>query len=52
MNVLNCNLEPIETSGFGRCYFCGKVAAEIFVDNTIQDCKEGQDVGDEVLHCG
>ena len=48
MDVLNCDLETIETSGFGYRYFSSKVFAEILVNNSIGGGKECENVRDEV----
>ena len=48
MDVLNCNLEAIETSGFGYCDFSGKVVAEVLVKNSIGGGKGCEDVRDKV----
>ena len=49
LDVLNCDLEAMETSGFGYCYLSSKVFAEVFVDNSIGSGKECKNVRDEVL---
>jgi hypothetical protein len=48
VDVLNCNLEAIETSCFGDRDFSGEVAAQIFIDDSIRGSKECKDVRDEV----
>jgi hypothetical protein len=48
MDVLNCDLEAIETSDFGYCYFSSKVFAEVLVNNSIGGGKECKDVRDKV----
>ena len=48
MDVLDCNLEAIEASCFRDRDFGGKVAAQIFIDNSIRGSKECEDVRDEV----
>ena len=48
---LNGNLEAVEALSFGQHDFCGKVAAEIFVDDAVRCHKKCQDVGYEVLLC-
>jgi len=48
VDVLDSNLEAVETLGFGSCDFRCKVAAEIFVDDAVGCCKESKDMGDEV----
>ncbi len=47
--VFDGNLEAVETSGFWRCDFGCEVAVEIFVDDAIRSCKEGEDMHDKVL---
>jgi hypothetical protein len=39
VDVLNGNLKAVEASGFGQYDLCGKVAAEIFVDDAVR-CRE------------
>lgn len=48
VDVLNCNLEAIETSCFGDRDFSGEVAAQIFIDDSIRGSKECKDMRDEV----
>jgi hypothetical protein len=48
VDVLNCNLEAIETSCFGGRDFSGEVAAQIFIDDSIRGGIESEDVRDEV----
>ena len=48
MDILDGNLETIETSGFGHGDFSGEVLAEILVDDAIGSSKEGKDMGYEV----
>ena len=48
VDVLDCNLEAIETSCFGDRDFSGEVAAQIFIDDSIRGSKECKDVRDEV----
>ena len=39
MDVLDGDLKAVEASGFGQHDLCGKVAAEIFVDDAVR-CRE------------
>ncbi len=48
MDILNGNLKAVEASGFRRCDFRRKIAAEVLVDNAVRCSKEGKNVGDEV----
>jgi hypothetical protein len=48
VDILNSNLEAVETLGFRRCDFRCKIAAEILVDNAIRCGEEGKNIGDEV----
>ena len=48
VDVLDCNLEAVETPCFGHSYLGGKVSAKIFVDNAIGSSEEGEDMGYEV----
>ena len=48
MDILDGNLKAVEASGFRRCDFCCKIAAEVLVDDAVQCSKEGKNVGDEV----
>ena len=48
MNILDGNLESVEETGLGALDLGGKVAGEVFIDNTIGGGEEGKDVGDEV----
>ena len=49
MDVLHGNLKAVEASGFRQHDLCGKVAAEIFIDNAIRCRGKSKDVGYEVL---
>ncbi len=51
MYLLDCNLKAVEASSFRQRDFGGKVSTKVLVDNAVKSCKEGQDVGDEVLLC-
>ena len=42
MDVLDGNLEAIKASGFRQHDFCGKVAAEIFVNNAVRCRKKAR----------
>ena len=35
MNILDGDLEAVEASGFRRCDFRRKIAAEVLVDNAL-----------------
>ena len=48
VDVLNCNLETIETLGFGYRYLSSKVFAEILVNNSIGGGKECENMRNEV----
>ena len=51
MDVLDGDLKAVEASGFRQRDLCGKVAAEIVIDDAIRCRKKSQDVGYEVLLC-
>ncbi len=51
VDIFDGNLEAIEASSFCQCDLRGEVVAEVFVDDTIGCCKEGEDVTDKVLFC-
>ncbi len=40
LDVFDGNLEAVETLSFRRCDFCGKVGAEVLIDNAIRCCKK------------
>ena len=44
MDVLDGNLEAVETPGFWRRDLCCEVAAEVFIDDAIGGSKEGENV--------
>ena len=48
MDILDGDLEAAEASGFRRCDFRCKIAAEILVDDAVRCSEEGKHVGDEV----
>ncbi len=48
VDVFNCNLEAVEASCFGCCYFSRKVVTQVLVDNAIRGSEEHEDTGNEV----
>ena len=49
MDVLNSNLEAVETADFRRCDFHREITAEVLVNDAIRRGEEGKDVGDQVV---
>jgi hypothetical protein len=48
VDVLNSNLESVESTGFRDLDFLHETNSKIFVDDTVGSGKEGKDVGDKV----
>jgi hypothetical protein len=48
VDILDGDLEAVEASGFRRCDFRRKIAAEILVEDAVRCSKEGKHMGDEV----
>ena len=48
MDVLDGDLEAVESASFGDLHFLHEADAQVFVDDAVRGGKEGEDVGDEV----
>jgi len=47
VNILHHDLEAIEASCLRYLHLAAETLDQVFVDNTIRGCEEGEDMGDE-----